>query len=150
MNNTLRTKVKKYSAFLLIASIVAGIAYLIVYKVSFLPNGYDIVAVQKDSILLKSFNVVGVEKDITIVSFSEKDTWKIDAIDYEVNRHKEFLWMLFVTVTMSIILFIYKFRNGMKLWKAIFESNIIISALTLYVIITSLNRIRDLISWLLN
>ncbi|OEF97228.1 hypothetical protein [Desulfuribacillus alkaliarsenatis] len=146
MNNTLRTKIKKYSAFLLIAIIVASVAYLIVYKVSFLPNGYDIVEVQNDSITLKSFNVVGIEKNIKTVSFSEKDTWKIDAIDYEVNRQKEFLWILFVAVTMSIILFVYKLCNGMKLWKAIFESNIIISALPLYVIITSVNRIRDLIS----
>ncbi|QED48061.1 hypothetical protein [Cytobacillus dafuensis] len=145
MNKTLRTKVRKYLAFLLIGSIVAGVTYLIVYKVSFLPNGYDIVALQKDSISLKSYNVLGIEKAITTVSFSENDIWKIDAIDYEVNRQKEFLWMLFFTVILSLILFVYKVRNELKLWKAIFESNIIFSALPLYIIITSLNRIRDLI-----
>ncbi|KAB2328696.1 hypothetical protein F7731_24570 [Cytobacillus depressus] len=145
MNKTLRTKFMKYLAFLLIGSIVAGVSYLIVYKVSFLPKGYDIVALQKDSISLKSFNVLGIEKTITTVSFSEKDTWKIDAINYEVNRQKEFLWLLFLLVTLSIILFVYKVRNGLKLWQAIIESKIIFAALPLYIIITTLNRIRDLI-----
>jgi hypothetical protein len=146
MINTFVTKVRKYIIFLLIASIVACASYLIVYKGSFLPNGYEIVAVQKDSISLKSFNVVGIEKGVTTVYFSENDNWKIDAIDYEVIRQKEFLWLLFITVTFSIILFIYKVRHKMNVWKAIFESNIIISILPLYNIITSLNRIRDLIS----
>ena len=146
MINTFVTKVRKYIIFLLIASIVAGASYLIVYKGSFVPNGYEIVAVQKDSISLKSFNMVGIEKGVTTISFSEYDNWKIDAIDYEVIRQKEFLWLLFITVTLSIILFIYKVRHKMNVWKAIFESNIIISALPLYNIITSLNRIRDLIS----
>ncbi|WP_458414876.1 hypothetical protein ACNQFZ_08655 [Schinkia sp. CFF1] len=146
-NTTFRTKVKKFLAFLLIASIVACASYLIIYKVSFLPNGYDIVAVQKDSISLKSFNLLGAEKDITAVFFSEKDTWRIDEINYEVNRQKEFLWFLYTAVSVSIFLLFYKLRNGLKPWKAIFESNIILSVIIpLPQIITSLNRIQDLIS----
>ncbi|MBY0121534.1 hypothetical protein [Bacillus sp. S/N-304-OC-R1] len=145
MKKTLRTKLKKYLAFLLIGSIIAGVSYLIVYKVSFLPNGYDIVALQKDSISLKSFNLIGIEKSIVTVSFSENDNWKMEALEYEVNRQKEFLWLLFYTVTISIILFIYKFRSGLKLWKVIIESNIIFSVWPLYTIITSINRITALI-----
>lgn len=146
METTLAIKIKKLLAFILIASMVGGASYAIVFKGSFIPNGYDIVAVQKDSLSLKTFNVIGMEKEITSVSFSKEDTWKIKAIEHEVKRYKEFLSLLFAFTTLSCILFIYKFRNGMKLWNALFESNIILSALPIYIIITSLNRIKDLIS----
>lgn len=136
----------KYLTFILCGSIVAGVSYFIVYKISFLPNGYDIDSLEKDSLSLKSFNVLGIEKDIITVSFSEIDSWKLDALEYEVNRQKEFLWILFFTLTLSITLFVYKVRNGLKLWKAIIESNIIFVTLPLYIVITSLNRILDLIS----
>lgn len=140
-------KVAKFLAFLLIAGILAGVSYLIVYKLSFLPNGYDIETVQKDNVSLKSFDLLGNEKDIITRSFSGDDTWKIDEIDYEVNRQKEFLWMLFSFVTISIFLLVYKVRNGLKLWKAVLESNIIfVVLLPLLQVINSLNSILDLIS----
>lgn len=147
MNNNFRSKIKKFLAFLLIAGIIACVSYLIVYKVSFIPNGYDIVTVQEDSVSLKSFNFLGIEKDIKTVSFSGNETWKIDEIGYEVNRLKEFLWLLYFAVGVSVFLLLYKVRNGIKLWKAIFESNIIFSILIpLFLIINSLNRIKYLIS----
>lgn len=102
---------------------------------------------QKDSISLKSSNLFGVEKDIITVSFSGKDTCKIDEIDYQVDRQKEFLWLLYFAVSVSIFLLFYKVRIGFKLWKAIFESNIIFSVIIpLPLIIDSLNRIQDLVS----
>ncbi|MBS4172805.1 hypothetical protein [Bacillus sp. FJAT-49736] len=147
MYNNIMTKVKKLLAFLFIASILVGVSYLIVFKVSFLPNGYEIEAKQKDSVSLISFNLLGNEKEIITQSFSENDAWKIDYIEYEVNRQKDSLWMLFSFVTISIVLFVYKVRNGLKLWKAILESHIIFSALLpLPQLINSLNRIFDLIS----
>jgi hypothetical protein len=82
MINNFRTKLKNFLAFLLIASLLACVSYLIVYKVSFLPNGYDIEAVHKDNVTLKSFNFLGIEKDIITLSFSGNDTWKIDEIEY--------------------------------------------------------------------
>jgi hypothetical protein len=146
MNNILWTKVRKYIYFVLIASIIAGVSFLIVYKVSFLPNGYDIVAMKKDSILLKSFNLLGIKKDIMTASFNPKNTWKIDEINYEVKRQKDFFWLLYFGVSLAILLLFYKVRNGIKLWKAIIESNIIFAILIpLYPIITSLNEIEDLI-----
>ncbi|WP_430787252.1 hypothetical protein VBD025_15965 [Virgibacillus flavescens] len=147
MNNTLVAKVRKFLAFLLIASIFAGLSYYIVYKVSFLPNGYKIVEVQNDTISLKSFNMLGIEKNITTADFPEKDTWKINVIESEVSSYKEYLWLLFTATALSISLFVYKIRSGMKLWKAILNSNIIFGVLlTLIPVIRSLNRIHDLIS----
>ncbi|UOQ49847.1 hypothetical protein MUN88_07170 [Gracilibacillus caseinilyticus] len=90
-----------------------------VFEFSFLPKGYSIVEVQNDSMTLQSYNIAGIEKDIATVSFSKEDTWKIAAIEHEIKRQKEFLWILYFAVTVSIFLFVYKVRNNMKVWKAI-------------------------------
>ncbi|MFD1738686.1 hypothetical protein ACFSCX_19385 [Bacillus salitolerans] len=88
-----------------------------------------------------------MEKNIKDVNFSEKDTWKIEAMENEVERQKEFLWLLFSAVTVSIFLLVYKLRNRMIFWKAIIESNIISSVLfPIFHISSSLNRISNLIS----
>ncbi|HJF31616.1 MAG TPA: hypothetical protein K8V56_07540, partial [Sporosarcina psychrophila] len=135
-------------AFLLIASIFVCVSYLLVYEVSFLPNGYDIEAVQKDNVSLKSFNFLGVEKDKITLSFSGNDIWVIDEIKKAVKKQKGELFLLFSAVTVSIFLLSYKVRNGLKLWKAILESNIIFAVLfPLLLVMNSLNRIFDLISY---
>ncbi|CEG27216.1 hypothetical protein [Bacillus sp. B-jedd] len=147
MINNFRTMLIKFLAFLLISSILAYVSYFIVYKVSFLPNGYDIEAVQKDKISLKSFNLLGTEKDIFTRTFSGDDTWMIDDIQYQVKRQKTSFWMLFSFTTISLFLFVYKVRNGLKLWKAIFESSIIFSVITpLLPLINTLKHINNLIS----
>jgi hypothetical protein len=147
MNNSKEIKVKNYLDFLLFLIIVVGISYLLVYKVSFLPSGYDLISQQKDSISIKSFNVLGLEKGISTVSFSEKDIWKINDIAYEVNRQKEFLWLLFSVVSLSIYLLVSKLRKGMVFWRAILGSNIVFAVFVpLYISINSLNRIQNLIS----
>lgn len=147
MNNTFLTKFKKFLAFILIVCIVAIVSYLIVFKVSFLPNGYDIVEEQKDIISLRSFNAIGIESKTITVTFSEKDTWKVDEIKYQVNRQKNYLWLLSAFVGVSLILFFYKVRKGNKLWKAILDSNIIFAVLLpLPPLIYTLNWIQKLIS----
>src|SRR3982750_3781232 len=98
MNNSKEIKVKNYLDLLLFLIIVVGVSYLLVYKVSFLPSGYALISQQKDSISIKSFNLLGIEEGNSTVSFSEKDIWKINDIAYEVNRQKEFLWLLFSAV----------------------------------------------------
>ena len=146
MNNSKEIKVKNYLDILLFLIIVVGISYLLVYKISFLPSGYDLISQQKDSISIKSFNVLGFEKGISTVSFSEKDIWKINDIAYEVNRQKEFLWLLFSVVSLSIYLLVSKLRKGMVFWRAILGSNIVFALFVpLYIIINSLNRIQNLI-----
>ncbi|WML44595.1 hypothetical protein [Neobacillus sp. PS3-40] len=147
MNNSKEIKVKNHLRFLLFLIIIVGTSNLLVYKVSFFPSGYDLISHQKNSISIKSFNVLGFEKGISTVSFSEKDIWKINDIAYEINRQKEFLWFFFSVVSISIYLLVTKLRKGMKFWKAILESNIVIAVLfPLYIIISSLNRIQNLIS----
>lgn len=146
MNNSKVIKVKNHLGFLLVLLIIVGVTYLLVYKVSFLPSGYDLVSQQKDSISIKSFNVLGVEEGISTVLFSEKDIWKINDIAYEVNRQKNSLWLLFSAISISIYLLVSKLRMGMKFWKALLESNIVAGLLPLYIIINSIYRIQNLIS----
>ena len=145
MNNSKAIKVKNHFDLLLSLLIVVGVTYLLVYKVSFLPNGYDLVSQQKDSISLKSFNILGIEEGRSTISFSEKDVWKINDIAYEVNRQKEFLWLLFSAVSISIYLHISKLRKGMKIWYAILGSKLLLLYSAFIIIINSINRIQNLI-----
>ncbi|MFC4408914.1 hypothetical protein ACFOZY_00550 [Chungangia koreensis] len=147
MSPDLISKAKKLLAFLLIASFLVGVSYLIVFKVSFLPNGYDLATVQNDTVSLKSFNLLGFEREIKTQSYSTHDIWKIDDIKYQINRQKEHFWMLFSFTSISLFLFIYKVLNGMKLWKVVLESNIIFAVLLPMIpLIYTLDRITYLIS----
>jgi hypothetical protein len=146
MNDAFKTKVIKFIIFIVIASIFACVSYQLVYKISFLPNGYDIISEQNSSVTIKSFNLLGSEKDIQTLTFNEDEIWKIGQIHYNVTRLKEFLWLLYFSVSVSTFLLIYKIRTGVKLWRAFFESNIFVSVLLpLLTIINSLNRIQDYI-----
>ncbi len=139
-------KVKNFTAFLLFFLLVISCTYLLVYKASFLPSGFDLVSKQKDSVSIMSYNLFGVEEGVSTISFSKKEEWKINEIGNEVKRQKEFLWLLFSMFSISIYLIIYKLRKGMKFWRAILESNIVFTVLIpLYIIINSLNRIQFLI-----
>lgn len=147
MNNSKAIKVKNHVGFLLFLLIIVGVTYLLVYKVSFLPSGYDLVSQQKDSISIKSLNVLGVEEGISIVSFSEKDIWKINDIAYEVNRQKEFLWLLLSAVSIFVYLLVSKLHKGIEISYATLGSTIVIAVLLpLYFIIKSINRIQNLIA----
>ena len=127
MNSSVRNKLKQIFAFILFIIIVSSVSYLVVYKASFLPNGYDIVSQQKDRVTVKSFNLIGMEKDTTTVVFSEDDVWKIEYISDQVERQKSFLWLLFTASCISICMLIIKLREGKKWWRAIWESNLILT-----------------------
>ena len=147
MNSSVRNKLKKVSAFILFILLVGSVSYFAVYKASFLPNGYDITSQQRDSITVKSFNLVGMEKDTTTIVFSEDDVWKIAYLSGDIKRQKGFLWLLFTASSISILVFIIKLRGGMKWWRAIWESNLIMAIpLPLYIINSTLTNIQGLIA----
>ena len=147
MNNAFLSTIRKFSAFLLIASLLIITSYSLVYKASFLPNGFDIVATQHNSMTLKSFNLIGMEKEITTITFSEEEKWKIDELTFAVNRQKDSLVLLFSFVSISGFVFFYKIMNGLKLWKAVIESSIILALfMPLLSVVHALNRISDLLS----
>ncbi|MFJ7933816.1 hypothetical protein [Sporosarcina sp. NPDC096371] len=127
--------------------VVGSVSYFAVHKASFLPNGYDIVSQQKDSVTVKSFNLIGMEKDTTTVVFSEDDAWKINYMSDQIKRQKEFLWLLFTTSSFCILLLVRKLRVGKKWWRAIWESNLIMTiSIPLIIINNSLTTIQSLIA----
>ncbi|MBO0600147.1 hypothetical protein I2483_00595 [Sporosarcina sp. E16_3] len=147
MNSSVCNKIRKLLAFTLFIIIVGSLSYLAVYKLSFLPNGYDIILQQKDSITVKSFNIIAGEKDTVTLSFSENTLWKIEEINYEVKRQKDFLWFLFTASSFSIFMLVLKLRKGEKFWSAAWGSRIVFATLfPLFILMNSLIRIKDFIS----
>lgn len=147
MNSSVRNKIRKLLAFTLFIIIVGCLSYLAVYKLSFLPNGYDIVSQQKDSVTVKSFNIIGGEKDTITLSFSGNDLWKIEELNYGVKQQKDFFWFLFTASSISILMLILKLHKGEKFWYAVWGSRIVFATLfPLFILMNSLNRIQDLIS----
>lgn len=125
MNSSVKNMLKKVSALILFIIIVSSMSYLVVYKASFLPSGYDIVSQQKDRVTVQSFNVIGMEKDTTTVVFSEDDVWKIEYLSDQIARQKGFLWLLFTTSSISTLILVIKLREGKKWWSAIWDSSLI-------------------------
>lgn len=147
MSNFKSTINKNLLAFLLLIIITISFPYLLVYKVSFLPSGYDIVSKQENNLMLNTFSVLGVKEGMSSVSFPKSETWKIDDIAYEVGRYIENLWILFTAGSIFIFLLITKLRKGMKIKKSILLSVIVLSILMpLYLIFNSLTRIHQLLS----
>ncbi|MDQ0233273.1 hypothetical protein [Metabacillus malikii] len=147
MNRISFTKIKKLLTFIPIIALIICISYLIVYKASILPNGYEVIDRQEESISIKSYNLLGFEKNESTVTFSDEDTWKISEIVYNVDRQKETYWLLYSAVSVSIVLFVYKVRQGTNLWHAIFGSNIIFTVLiALILAYQTIRGIQDLIS----
>ncbi|TCN26225.1 hypothetical protein [Mesobacillus foraminis] len=137
----------KYKTFLLFTIIVVVISYLLVYKAVFLPNGYDIISQQNNSLSIKEFNLFGVNKGTTNLTFSHSDDWKIDELEHEVSRYKEFLWILLTGISIFAFLLLYTRKKDIEWRKATMVSLIIFTILLpSYYIVTSLNRIHQLIS----
>lgn len=147
MNSSVKYKIRTLLGFTLFIIIVGSLSYLAVYKLSFLPNGYDIVSQQKDSVIVKKFNIIGLEKDIITLSFSENNLWKIEELNYGIKRQKDFCWFLFTASSISILILILKLRKGEKFWNAVWGSRIFFATLfPLLILMNSLNRIQDFIS----
>lgn len=109
--------------------ILCSLSYFLVYQVSFLPNGYEIVSASKNELTIKSYDLYGAEKSIQTVSLSKQDEWKSEAIEYQIKRQKEFLPLLFSTISISTTLIVMYMRDGMRMWRAIFQSNLIFAIL---------------------
>ncbi|KAA0965697.1 hypothetical protein FQ087_05270 [Sporosarcina sp. ANT_H38] len=147
MNHSVKSVIRKVLAFTLFIVFVGCFSYLAVYKLSLLPNGYEIVSQEKEKVTIKSFNITGWEKDTIILSLSKNDLWKIEELNYAVKRQKESLWFLFTASSFSIFILILKLREGKKFWHAIWESRIVFATLfPLFIVVNSLSRIHDLIS----
>lgn len=122
-------------------------SYLLVYKASFLPNGYEIMSMQNKELTVKSYNLIGKQQNIQTIPFGKDEAWKVEEIEYGIKRQNDFLWMIFSTVSISITLIVKYIRDGMHVWKAIFKSNLIFSILLpLIPLISAWTTIQSLIA----
>ncbi|WP_144510088.1 hypothetical protein [Bacillus sp. FJAT-22090] len=122
-------RLKAFGPYFFIMVILCCLSYFLVYQVSLLPNSYEIVSASKNELTIKSYNLYGAERNIQTVSWSKQDEWKSEAIEYQIKRQKEFLSLLFSTIGISTTLIVMHMRNRMRMWKAIFRSNLIFAIL---------------------
>ncbi|MFJ7973522.1 hypothetical protein [Psychrobacillus sp. NPDC096389] len=125
VKKTFTQKIKSFVPYFFVMLTLVCLSYLLVYNTSYSPNGYEIVSASNNEITIKSFNLIGVEKSIQTISFSSEYEWKVEAIEHQIDRQKDFLCLLFSMVSISTTLFVMYIRNGTAMWKAIFRSNLI-------------------------
>ncbi|WP_157381016.1 hypothetical protein [Bacillus sp. AP8] len=140
MKESIITKYKYVFIYIFITSFVS---YFAVYKVVFIPNGYEIALKQENYIINKNFNLaVRMEDDNSTISFCKSDEWKGDELVFEANRQKFYMCSLFIAGITSIFLLFLQLKKGEKFWLAILKSNILFSILVfLGPFIRSLKRI---------
>lgn len=125
MKKTFTQKIKAFVPYFFVMFTFVFLSYLLAYSASFSPNGYEIISASNNEITIKSLNLIGVEKSIQTISFSNEYEWKVEAIEYQIERQKDFLCLLFSMISISTTLIVMFMRNGMRMWKAIFRSNLI-------------------------
>ncbi|WP_282244621.1 hypothetical protein [Psychrobacillus sp. NEAU-3TGS] len=125
VKKTFTQKIKAFVPYFFVMLTLVCLSYLLVYNSSYSPNGYEIVSASNNEITIKSFNLIGTEKSIQTISLSKEYEWKVEAIEYQIERQKDFLCLLFSMVSISTTLMVMYMRNGTGMWKAIFRSNLI-------------------------
>lgn len=129
VKKTFIQKIKAFVPYFFVMLTFVFLSYLLVYNTSFSPNGYEIVSASNNELTIKSFNLFGAEKSIQTILLSREYEWKVEAIEYQIKRQKDFLWLLFSMISISTTLIVMYMRNGMRMWKAIFRSNLIFGIL---------------------
>ncbi|QFF99124.1 hypothetical protein PB01_09945 [Psychrobacillus glaciei] len=147
MWKTFTRKLKAFVPYFFVMIVLGSLSYILVYQASFLPNGYKIISQQNNELTIKLFNLIGKEKSIQTISLGKDDAWKVEQIEYDVKRQNDSLWMIFSFVSISATLIVMYVRNGMRVWKAIFQSNLIFAILIPLVSLKSAwHSIQSLIS----
>lgn len=146
----MKNKIKKFIRDLFILILFSSIAgygwYLAVYQASFLPNGYEIISQEKDHLIIKSFTIFGMEDETKTLTFSERNEWLMDSLNYEVERQQGFFWLLFFGVSVSTFILIYRVRQGAALWKMLLSGFVGSIPLPLTIIIFSIKHTQQLIN----
>ncbi|WP_412974958.1 hypothetical protein [Ornithinibacillus sp. 179-J 7C1 HS] len=94
---------------------------------------------------LEAYNLLGWKSETVNLSFPDEDSWRLDAILYEVDSQKSFYWLLFTGGSISIYLLIYFIQKD-SLLKAIRKSRLLFTILfPILLIYIDVNRIEELI-----
>ncbi len=112
MSNSFSRKIKSFLVRLFVICLFSLISFFLIYKISFLPSGYDIASEQKNSVIIKSFNTFGIGENITTVTFPSNDKGKNDDSGYElkrqVERQKVYLWLIFALLPTSVFILLFR------------------------------------------
>ena len=146
-NSPIKTKVIKLLIELLFIFVIACVTFPVVFKAPFLPNGYTIQSQQKNHVIIHSYNIVGFEKGVKTIVLPNSNAWKIQEIHNEVQRQKQYFWLLYTAVIVSLTHLVLRLRKREGVFRAFFGSNIIFAvAIPLPEIIDSIKWIHMLIS----
>ncbi|WP_079528196.1 hypothetical protein [Halobacillus hunanensis] len=97
--------VKKIRIYLLrVGFVLAGLllSYLMTYKISYLPNGYEVISKQKDALLIQSYNAIGAEEKEIRYSPPAEEVWKVDFLIAQIQDQKEALVLWFTSIFLYV------------------------------------------------
>ncbi|RCW62579.1 hypothetical protein [Saliterribacillus persicus] len=107
----------------LLLLIAFGVNYLLVYDLSYTPNGYEVVAKDEESITIQTYDIFNMEEKAYTTTFSGNEKWRVESLTDSVERHKLNLYFLFTCITISSSLFIIYRKEGFSLWKAFWRGH---------------------------
>ncbi len=122
------------------------LAYLVVYKFSYLPEGYKVISKEESEAVLSSYSLWGTSETINYAPREEADYWKVRYLTHEVHDLKLVYLLFFSAVFLCIISLIYEIKKSKPLiiiiWAKGASFALLISLISL---IQHLGKINDLL-----
>ncbi|MCU9614428.1 hypothetical protein OEV98_12860 [Caldibacillus lycopersici] len=126
MTEKLKSWTKKIAIVLSLIIVVFCLFYIVVFPLSFLPNGYTIISETDTTVVVKGLTLFGTE-DVRY-EYEPKDAiFTLEEFRSIIKKQKDFYWLLYSFVTLSIIYFIRLRRKGKRFPRALFDSNLLFS-----------------------
>lgn len=136
-----KQKFQEIISFILVGIGVLGLSYMFVFRMSFMPYGYELVSAEESQATVVSYDYLAREQD--------RMTKEEDHVDFgefvtnAIERLKVSYLILYTGVLMSTIIFVYEFKRKEKAFlKSILNSGILVSFLPLLSIYNSIDRIE--------
>ncbi|MFD2922989.1 hypothetical protein [Halobacillus naozhouensis] len=114
--------IKKIRIYLLrVGFVLAGLlfSYIMIYKFSYLPNGYEVISQQKNSLLIQSYNPIGAEEKEIQYAPPADEEWKMDYLIDQIQDQKESLLLWFTTIFLYVSYLVSETLKRKPLWKVV-------------------------------
>ncbi|WP_163527382.1 hypothetical protein [Halobacillus ihumii] len=114
--------VKKIRIYLLrVGFVLAGLllSYIMIYKFSYLPNGYEVISKQKDALLIQSYNAIGAEGKEIRYSPPGEEVWKVDYLIDQIQDQKEALVLWFTSIFLYVSYLVSETIKRKPLWRIV-------------------------------
>ncbi|WP_161783106.1 hypothetical protein [Pontibacillus yanchengensis] len=123
----------------------AGLAYLLVYTLTYLPNGYELVSKQQGVLHIQEYNLVGLKEDkIKWQPPSEEEDWRLKALKTKIPNLMVSYFILFTSIFITLFLTLYESSKGKRIIGDLIASGltVLFAFLTL---LRNLDRIKELL-----